>query len=261
MLIGDRSVEGGAINPGALNNLLDSFSVQELADALFQASLPQGGAKAERIDRLVRFYADSKIDAAEFFSLFSADALRVVCDTHSIQRGRKDQMAAALVALLGGVLGSALVPQKTAAELLAEPEYLPPTKAAVLSVLETIILPARRVRSEADAHELIVEILGPKFAAVADQYSVGGFNGWRIDIDIGNGKVGVEVKLAASLQTSSAEMQRLVGQAVYYRKKRYDDNLIVGIVGEPDDLKDPVITELRSFLEELGITCVRLPLS
>ncbi len=169
-------------------------------------------------------------------------------------------MAAALVALLGGVLGSALVPQKTTAELLAEPEYLPPTKAAVLSVLETIILP-RTSSKRGRRHELIVEILGPKFAAVADQYSVGGFNGWRIDIDIGNGKVGVEVKLAASLQTSSAEMQRLVGQAVYYRKKRYDDNLIVGIVGEPDDLKDPVITELRSFLEELGITCVRLPLS
>jgi hypothetical protein len=88
----------------------------------------------------------------------------------------------------------------------------------------------------------------------------GGYLGLKIDIDLGNGRVGVEVKLAESL-LKAAEAHRLIGQAVYYQKRRYQDNLIVAVVGRSGDLEAPMLKELGSFLESIGVVYVGVPVS
>ena len=50
---------------------------------------------------------------------------------------------------------------------------------------------------------------------VHSQYSVGGNLGLKVDVDV-NESVGIEIKLAKQIESSTANMMRLFGQAVYY---------------------------------------------
>ena len=246
--------------------------MSELSDALFQLSLPQAGNKAEKINRIALHAKSMSIALPDLFQSFTADALRIVCDALDLPRGRKEQMAIELARLCEGTEltgasdGSDNVPVSaprvlTAAELLAEPEYLTPTLDVVLKELANVVLPKRRVQTEADANFLLCGLLAPKFEAVAEQYSVGGFLGLRIDLDIGNGSVGIEIKLADSLLSGTAEMQRLLGQVVFYSHRRYKDSLVVAIVGDRESLLDPSLKELIAFIDSLGARCVRIPVN
>ena len=85
--------------------------------------------------------------------------------------------------------------------------------------------------------------------------NVGGYFNLAIDLDIGNGLVGVEVKHAASL-LKAAEAHRLIGQAGYYQRRRYGENLIVAVVGNQTELGDLGVREVMSFLQDLGISTV-----
>ena len=101
----------------------------------------------------------------------------------------------------------------------------------------------------------IAAFLHLRFDDVSEQYSLGGYFALKIDFDIGNGKIGVELKMAESLR-NPGETQRLIGQAIYYRQRRYGDNLIVGVVGAEEVLRGPAVRETLSFLTELGIGCI-----
>jgi hypothetical protein len=80
----------------------------------------------------------------------------------------------------------------------------------------------------------------------------------KIDIDINNGEFGVEVKLASSLlgKSKTNEIFRMIGQAIYYTKLRYNDKFVLAIVGTSEELEDSKIKEAQLFLESLGITSV-----
>ena len=51
-------------------------------------------------------------------------------------------------------------------------------------------------------------------------------------------------------------MQRLIGQAVYYKKRFYDQNLLVVIAGKTNISSS--IKELIDFIEEFGIEVIYL---
>ncbi len=128
---------------------------------------------------------------------------------------------------------------------------------AVIDQLTRLKIPRRKIEEEKDAEDAIREhLLGVGFKDVHSQYNVSGYLGLTIDIDIGNGKVGVEVKLGDSLSESAGAVQRLIGQAIYYQRKQYKGNLIVAVVGRRDELDQPKLRETFSFLESLGIACV-----
>jgi hypothetical protein len=81
------------------------------------------------------------------------------------------------------------------------------------------------------------------------QYNIQGYLGLKCDIDLGDGQVGIELKLANKLSNSSSNIERLLGQVLYYSKRTYKENLIVIVVGleKEYDLK---IKELQSIIEE-----------
>src|SRR5205823_3404164 len=148
----------------------------------FQGGLPTRGAKPERIARLL--ILASSTPATILLDMFTAEALRAACVGLSVRPSRKPEMIAALAALL---------PEGATAPMPEAPEHLPPTREAVLDCLQKVEVSRRKARTEADAEEAIAEALAPRFASVANQYSVGGYLGHRIDLDIGNGQIGVEV--------------------------------------------------------------------
>jgi hypothetical protein len=85
------------------------------------------------------------------------------------------------------------------------------------------------------------------------EYNVGGFLGLKIDIDINDGKVGVEIKILKNLSSSAYE--RLLGQVIYYKKRKYDENLIILIVGTSTEYKENVqkIKELADIIGALDV--------
>lgn len=129
----------------------------------------------------------------------------------------------------------------------------------VVSNLQHIVLSRRTIKTEKDAEEDISQYLLNYYRDVMNQYSLGGMLGLKIDVDINDGKFGIEIKLADSLlnkPSSSSEIFRMIGQAVYYSKKRYGPNFILAIVGTKDDIDEPVLREAFSFLESINIRIV-----
>ena len=241
-----------------LRDLLDHFTAAEIGGALRQTRLPPGGTKVEMIDRLL---SQTPEPAKELLALFTAQALGQVCDMLRFAKGRKNEMIECLVSLLDAesvVSSPVVIPQVEKGVPLPQ-AYLPVTKQAVLDHLKQLIVPRRKLSNEAMAMDAIGDHLAKSFEDVVPQYNIGGYLGLKIDIDVGNGGIGVEVKLAESLLRSTAEIHRLIGQAIYYQKKRYGDNLLVSIVGLRDDLDQPILKETYSFLESFNITCVRVP--
>ncbi len=79
------------------------------------------------------------------------------------------------------------------------------------------------------------------------QYNIQGFLGLKCDLDIGDGQVGIELKLANQLSTTNIE--RLLGQVLYYSKRTYKENLIVLVVGLEKEY-DQKVRELKNIIEE-----------
>jgi hypothetical protein len=124
----------------------------------------------------------------------------------------------------------------------------------VQTALENLVVPKRRLTAEVDLEKFVSEQLAEIFGKerVHRQYSVGGFLALKTDIDIGNGQVGIELKIADNL--SATDMQRLIGQVVYYKRRFYNNNLLLFIVSR--SAINPSTKELMDFVEELGATVI-----
>ena len=95
--------------------------------------------------------------------------------------------------------------------------------------------------------------LQKKFVHVTDEYGIEGLNATKIDFDIGNGQVGLEIKFAKSLFRTS-NLHRLVGQIEDYIDNKYDDdNLIVAVFGEANHSSERTqLRRIREKIEERG---------
>ena len=106
---------------------------------------------------------------------------------------------------------------------------------------------------------MMVEILSFIFENVASQYNTGGYRETKVDIDIDNGKFGIELKLAKSLINNTSEIFRLIGQVIYYRRKLYYyNNFLIAIAGTDKEINFPIMIELFEILKDLNIDFVIL---
>lgn len=87
---------------------------------------------------------------------------------------------------------------------------------------------------------------------VTTEYAVGGHWKMAIDVDMFNGTYGIELKVAEQLIKSATNVERLLGQVIYYNKRRYHGNMIVLVVGKATEYNS-AIKELVEFIEELGV--------
>lgn len=129
---------------------------------------------------------------------------------------------------------------------------------SVLEILEGINLSPNQLKSEKTVEKLIASELASEFGAnnVHQQYSIPGYFGMKVDLDIGDGEVGVELKLASALDNSVANVQRLFGQAIYYKKRQYGESLIIAIVGNSKLQEKPFMQEIKKHLNEIGVEYV-----
>jgi len=224
----------------SLGDLLNFFPTNDLAQALVRAGLPGAGSKIERLERLRSAALRAGAKPPQVLEYFSSESLRRVASRFGIRATVKSDLTAALAAAI------------------TEPfPPLPTTVAATIDSVRSYLLSLsgshRGIGSESDAEWFIASALSDHFTEVRTQAQVPGHFGHRIDIDLQNGRFGVEVKLAASVVESSSEAYRLLGQAFYYDRRRYAGRLLVVVAG-PEELRaHPIIGEVMDLLGALGV--------
>ena len=128
----------------------------------------------------------------------------------------------------------------------------------VTQALESIRLTSDQATNEEISEKHIIHALIKEFGnkRIHPKYSIPGFWGMKIDIDVCNGEFGIEVKMCSALGKAN-EMQRLIGQSIMYAHRQYN-NLIVAVVGQKDDLDKPYINELEQILLDQDIHLSRI---
>lgn len=188
-------------------------------------------------------------------------ASKVVSDLEAIRRKRtvkemKLELSPDTYKLLKDDLEGVDYSKTELTELLEFPVEDPVelTRDNVITILEKFVVLKRRLNTEAELERFVLEQFAQIFGRerVARQYSVGGFLALKTDVDLGNGKVGIEIKLADSL--NATDMQRVIGQVIYYKKRFYDSNLLVFLASRHSISSH--IKELKNFIEELGVTVI-----
>lgn len=227
-----------------LGDLLNSFSAPDLAKALVRAGLPGSGTRIERIERFRAAAVRQQVPTAHVLEYFSAEALRSVALRYGVRASAKAELIGALSAAVA--LAS------------AERELGPTTFDQLRAYVQSLSGARRRLRSESEAEVFLASALADRFDEVRTQAHVPGHFGHRIDIDIQNGRFGVEVKFAPGLVESSSEAYRLLGQAFYYDRRRYAGRLLVVIVGPTSLAVHPIIAELADLLGALGVASLYL---
>jgi hypothetical protein len=126
----------------------------------------------------------------------------------------------------------------------------------VITDIEECNIYSRNFPSEKECEQTILKHLRAKsgYNNVHQQYSVGGNLALKIDLDIDE-RIGVEIKLADQLIDNASNAQRLLGQVLYYSKRKYQYNVIVLVIGASKLQNDPLIKELASLIEnDLNLT-------
>lgn len=104
---------------------------------------------------------------------------------------------------------------------------------------------------EANVEDRISKQLKKAFGKenVDNQHYMGGNNGLKCDIDLYNGKCGIEIKLADQLE-NALNLQRALGQVIYYSHCTYKKtDLILLVVGRNSELS-PKLKELKEIIDE-----------
>ncbi len=113
------------------------------------------------------------------------------------------------------------------------------------------------VWSESEVEQFFAMQLKKKFAKVATQSLIGGtqYARERIDIDLNNGRLGIEIKLASMLRKSN-ERNRLLGQIDLYLARKYrPEALLVLIVGSKQNLAHNHVVEIQQIIESKKVVC------
>ena len=95
----------------------------------------------------------------------------------------------------------------------------------------------------------LVKFLKQKFIEVTPQFGIEGRNARAIDIDVADGTAGIELKDAKKV-VKTAEMDRVKSQLLAYQDKRYQDNLILAVIGENEDKDDSCLIELKEYCKK-----------
>lgn len=120
-------------------------------------------------------------------------------------------------------------------------------------ILDELVINLYYSDSEAKVEDRISKQLKKAFGQenVDNQHYVGGNNGLKCDIDLYNGKCGIEIKLADQLE-NAINLQRALGQVIYYSHCTYKKNdLILLVVGRNAELS-PKLKELKEIIDEFN---------
>lgn len=225
-----------------LRDIVSTFNLQTLKDIAYSLDFTIQGNKQDIIDTII----DRIGSPEEVIDILRVEELKNICLEFGLKSGNKQELINTVKELVDIELFKR---NKNWAPL----EQLPATYENVETKLNQLKLSRRSIDTEKDAEEKIFNYLTDYFPNVMTQYNIGGYLALKVDIDIDNGKFGVEVKLSESFFKQSSEIFRMIGQSVFYKKRRYGENYILVVAGPPNDYSNPLIKEALSFVNDTGI--------
>jgi hypothetical protein len=113
-----------------------------------------------------------------------------------------------------------------------------------------VVLDRKKGFTEKDVQKELETFFKKHFETVYREYTLEGFNAKAIDFDLGQGKIGIEVKLAREA-IKEANWDRALGQLGKYAKKKYSNkNLIVIVAGMQSEKDDHKLKEFKKDIED-----------
>ena len=106
--------------------------------------------------------------------------------------------------------------------------------------------------TEKSIENQMAKYIKQRFVEVKQQYGIEGRNARSIDIDVADGVAGIELKDAKKV-IKTAEMDRVKSQILAYKEKRYQDNLILAVVGGKEYENDACIIEIREYCKKNNV--------
>lgn len=114
----------------------------------------------------------------------------------------------------------------------------------------TIIQNRKGGFSEADIQSQLEKYFKGIFQNVTPQHGIETKNTKAIDFDIGNGKVGIELKIADKILKES-ESDRIFGQMIKYQRAKYNQkNLVIAIAGFDEDFRNSLMSDIEDDILE-----------
>ena len=131
----------------------------------------------------------------------------------------------------------------------------------IVSLSNQIILPSSILRDpkyigeskEGKVQNNILKQLQVIYGAenVQKEYSIGGYWGMRSDLDLFDGKIGIELKIAEQLKKAT-NVERLIGQTIYYTKRKYSYGNLIVLVGGKEKEYDASMREIENIINSIG---------
>lgn len=160
-------------------------------------------------------------------------------------------MAVCSITLIGLIILLIIESQKKK-KITKRDNLIQDNKASVELVLEKlkgfkpqVLENRKRGFTERDIQSQMEKYFKNIFQNVTREHGIESKNAKAIDFDIGNGKVGIEVKIGHEL-LKEGEWDRAIGQMVKYTRKKYDsDNFIVAVVGFENEFRDSMLSDIE----------------
>lgn len=110
--------------------------------------------------------------------------------------------------------------------------------------------------TENDVEKQLEAYLKNTFEHVTRQHGIAGTNAKRIDLDIGRGAVGIEIKLATDIIKEIGN-DRLIGQVVKYSdRKNSKEHRIIVVAGLQHHQRETAYSDLKDFLSTQKVKCI-----
>ncbi len=125
------------------------------------------------------------------------------------------------------------------------------SRTTVIDFLIKIELPKKTLSSERELENFLFKKLSAKFPKIDRQKGLDSSNGMKIDIDLGHGEIGIEIKLAEQLVGNASKRKEAIGQLVQYRKM-YETDLILIVGGKKTEGLSPLLREVQENTKSVG---------
>jgi len=119
-------------------------------------------------------------------------------------------------------------------------------------IINELTIRKDRCYEEAKAESTIKRQLIEKFGRenVDNQHSIGGTNGLKCDVDLFNGKCGIEIKIADQMENAN-NLQRALGQVMYYSHCYYKENDLILLVAGRESGLSARLKELKEIIDQI----------
>jgi hypothetical protein len=237
-----------------LCELLDSMLKDDLVNLCINLSIDNvRGNKNELIERIVDIKSNNMLDL--ILENSNKNGLINLCKAVEIPYASKNKPE--LIESLKNLLSDNKLLCSNEEKVINNNSnlYFDVTLENIIKAINETYIPKSYIAygEETDIQVKLLSKFGEYFGAAQKEYAIGGPYDLKIDIDVADGKFGIELKLFSRLISSSHETTRAIGQAYIYSKRKYNNqNFLFVVYGFEEDKNHSKLKEFEKIIKEFN---------